>query len=401
MPCPSSHPPRPGGPPAGRPAGDRRVRRRRLLAAGLAAVAGACGVVASPALADDRGPATSEHRQAVGDVVAAGAPGAAVLVRDGDRTTRLASGLGRVDPPAAMRVADRARIGGMTKSFSATVVLQLAAEHRLRLADPVERWLPGVLANGDAVTLRQLLNHTSGVFNYSADPRVVAPYEAGDLTHVQDPAFALQVAVEHGPQFPPGTQLDYSNTNTLLLAMVVERVTGRPFADELRSRIFVPLGLRHTSYETASEIVGPHTHGYIVSPDGAFDVTPLSPTFFGPAGAILSNADDVARFYRALLGGRLLPAEQLRAMRTIDPVATGGVPDAGILGGGWGLGLLRERFPCGPAWGHDAENPGYMTAAWNSRDGDRQVVVAVNTNQDHDGPVSAAMRELLTLAYCD
>jgi len=321
-------------------------------------------------------------------------------VRDGDRSVRLASGLGRIEPPAPMRGHDRTRIGGMTKSFTATVVLQLVAEGRLRLGDRVERWLPGVLANGDAVTLRQLLNHTSGVFNYTADPRVLAPYEAGDLTHVVDPAFALLVAVEHGPQFEPGTQLDYSNTNTLLLAMVVERVTGRPFADELRSRIFVPLGLRHTSYETASEISGPHTHGYVGSPDAPFDVTALSPTLFGPAGAILSNADDVARFYRALLGGRLLPDEQLRAMRTIDPVATGGLPDAGILGGGWGLGLLREQFPCGTAWGHDAENPGYMTAAWNSRNGDRQVVVAVNTNQDHDGPVSAAMRDLLALAYC-
>ena len=90
----------------------------------------------------------------------------------------------------------------------------------------------------------------------------------------------------------------------------------------------------------------------------------------------------------------------LAAMQTIDPVATGGVPDAGILGGGWGLGLLRERFPCGVAWGHDAENPGYMTAAWSSENGRRQVVVVVNSNLDHDEPVSRAMRELLTTAYC-
>ena len=120
----------------------------------------------------------------------------------------------------------------------------------------------------------------------------------------------------------------------------------------------------------------------------------------GEAGAIVSTAADVARFYRALLGGQLLAPAQLAAMRTIDPVATGGVPDAGLLGGGWGLGLLRERFPCGVALGHDAENPGYMTAAWNSPDGTRQVVAVVNRNHTHDEPVSRALRRVLVQAYC-
>ena len=103
----------------------------------------------------------------------------------------------------------------------------------------------------------------------------------------------------------------------------------------------------------------------------------------------------------ALLQGSLLSDELLASMMTIDPVATGGVPDAGILGGGWGLGLLREEFPCGVAWGHDSETPGYMTAAWNSEDGQRQVVVIVNSHFfDHDQPVSEAMRNLLVTAYC-
>jgi D-alanyl-D-alanine carboxypeptidase len=87
-------------------------------------------------------------------------------------------------------------------------------------------------------------------------------------------------------------------------------------------------------------------------------------------------------------------------MRTIDPVATGGIPDAGILGGGWGLGLLRESFPCGEAWGHDSESLGYMTAAWTNRSATRQVVVFVNSNDDHDAPVSRAMRDVLITAYC-
>jgi D-alanyl-D-alanine carboxypeptidase len=149
-----------------------------------------------------------------------------------------------------------------------------------------------------------------------------------------------------------------------------------------------------------SDIDGPHTHGYLFLDQGRFDVTPWSPSGFAAAGAILSNADDVARFYRALLHGRLLPTVLLKEMRTIDPVATGGVPDAGILGGGWGLGLLREQFPCGKAWGHDAENPGYMTAAWNSKHATRQVVVVVNSTSPTTNRSAARCADVLATAYC-
>ena len=325
-----------------------------------------------------------------------------MLVRVGDRTIRLSSGNGNLSPETPMRVGDRSRIGGVTKTFTAAVVLQLVDEGKLRLSDTLEQWLPGVISNGGAISIRQLLNHTSGIADYAQDPSVLAPYEAGDLTHVFDPRQGVQVAADHGPLFAPGTGFAYSNTNYLLLAMIVEKITGHSIGSELRDRIFEPLGLRHTSYPTSSRISGAYTHGYLfLGAPPLMDVTPFSPTFYGASGAILSNADDVARFYRALLRGRLFAPGLLTAMKTIDPVATGGVPDAGILGGGWGLGLLREEFPCGEAWGHDTEIPGYMTAAWSSKDGNRQVVVVVNSNFSHDEPVSQAMRELLVTAYCN
>lgn len=187
----------------------------------------------------------------------------------------------------------------------------------------------------------------------------------------------------------------------LLLAMIVERITGQPIELQLRNRIFRPLGLERTSYTSSSRIVGSHAHGYLMLDDQTrYDVTDWSPTVFGAAAAILTSADDLAHFYRELLRGRLVRPNVLDAMTTIDPVATGGIPDAGSLGGGWGLGILRENMPCGEAWGHDAENPGYMTAAWNSRDATRQVVVIVNSNHSHDEPVSEKMRKVITLAYC-
>jgi D-alanyl-D-alanine carboxypeptidase len=369
-----------------------------MLVACLASIAGIACLV-PPSLAA-KGPAeqTAELQRALDQVVAAGAPGAVVLVRDGNRTTRLASGVGNLDPMTPIRVADPSRIGGVTKSFTATVVLQLVGEEKLALGDTVEQWLPGVISNGDAISIRQLLNHTSGIDDFTADPAYLAPYMEGNLTYIFDLSTLAQIAADHGPLFAPGSALSYSNTNYLLLGMIVEAATGNTIGSELRMRIFEPLDLRHTSYATSAQIDESHTHGYFFLDEGPFDVTPWTPV--GAGGAILSNAGDVTVFYRALLQGRLLPNKLLKEMQTIDPVATGGVPDAGILGGGWGLGLLRETLPCGKAWGHDSENPGYMTAAWNSKNGDRQVVVVANTHQDHDGPVSTAMREVLTTAYC-
>ncbi|MBM2614659.1 beta-lactamase family protein [Actinoplanes sp. LDG1-06] len=373
----------------------------RTRRAAVACLAGLTLFTSAPAFsaAAAVSPTPAQIQRLLDQVVAAGAPGAIAVVRTGGRTIRLAAGRSVLDPAAPMRPGLRSRFGGVTKSYTATVVLQLVAEHRLSLGDTVERRLPGVLPNGGAITIRQLLNHTSGVFDYVQDPRTLAPYLAGDLTRIFDPRDGLRYAAEHGPLFPPGTGLAYSNTNSLLLAMIVESVTGRSFATELRRRLFVPLGLAGADYPDSSPIAGPHVHGY--TPDAPpMDITALSPTLYGASGALVSNAEDVARFFRALLRGQLLPARVLAQMKTIDPVATGGTPDSGILGGGWGLGLLRESFPCGTAWGHDSEIPGYTTAAWSSPDADRQVVVVVNSFYDHDAPVNQALRRLLITAMC-
>jgi D-alanyl-D-alanine carboxypeptidase len=384
-----------------RPSGQRGGKLLVALACLVGVVA-----VATPTLAAgghrDSIKETTELQRTLDEVVAAGAPGAVALVRDGTRTIRLSSGEGNLEPSSPMQVGDLSRIGGVTKSFTATVVLQLVGEGKVALDDTVEQLLPGVIPNGDDITVRQLLNHTSGIYDYAQDPAVLAPYSEGDLTHVFDPQQGVQVAADHEPMFAPGTALGYSNTNYLLLGMIVEGATGQSIGAELQARIFEPLGLRHTSYPTSSEMPGSYTHGYLlVEGPPLVDVTQFSPTVLGASGAILSNATDVARFYRALLSGRLLRPDLLEAMQSIDPVATGGIPDAGILGGGWGLGLLREELPCGEAWGHDSENPGYMTAAWNSKDGGRQIVVVVNRAFDHDDPVSEAMRKVLVTGYCD
>jgi hypothetical protein len=124
--------------------------------------------------------------------------------------------LGNLAPKTPIRVGDRTRIGGVTKSFTATVVLQLVGEGKLALDDTVEQWLPGVIPNGAAISVRQLLNHTSGMFDYAKDPRVLGPYFEdfpNNLTMIFDPHEGVRIAAEHGPQFAPGTGWSYSNTN--------------------------------------------------------------------------------------------------------------------------------------------------------------------------------------------
>jgi D-alanyl-D-alanine carboxypeptidase len=187
-------------------------------------------------------------QRALDRIVAAGAPGAVVLVRDGDRIVRLSSGRGNLDPRTPIQVNDRYRIGGLTKTFTATVVLQLVGEGSVALDDTLEEWVPGAISNGEEITLTQLLNHTSGIYDYASDPEVLAPYQAGDFTLIFDPDEGIRVADEHGPLFDPGTDLAYSNTNYLLLAKIVEAATGNSCASELQGRIFEPLELNHTSY---------------------------------------------------------------------------------------------------------------------------------------------------------
>jgi D-alanyl-D-alanine carboxypeptidase len=354
----------------------RRTTYKLFSIAGIVfaaiAVAGANGAVSTEASAkQDRGPALQHE---LDQLTAAGAPGAVLLVRDRDRALRLASGLADVAHKRAMRPGDRFRTASLTKSYVATVVLQLVGEGRLSLEDSIDDHLPGLVPGGDRITIRQLLNHTSGVFDLENDTRVLKPYLRSNLGYHWPPRRLVQIAVSHKPLFKPGARYSYSNTNYLVAGLIVQAVTKHSLGEELRRRIFRPLGLRATTFPTTPRMPNPHAHGYYVpGKPPALDVTGLSP-FPWAAGAIVSTAGDVATFYRALFSGRLLKPELLRAMETT--VAEGRKVD--IPGQRAGLGL--ERFPtrCGHAWGHNGVFPGYFVYAFSSRDGRRQAVLMVN-----------------------
>jgi D-alanyl-D-alanine carboxypeptidase len=340
-----------------------------VLVGGLVAaavVASSQFVAAAVAASPSSGSLGSKLRAEMNQLVAAGVPGVVVLIHRDDRTLRLAGGYSDRATRTAMSVRDRFRIGSVTKSFVATVVLQLVGEGKLSLDDPVEHWLPGLVPHGEDINIRDLLSHRSGLFDYLNDQRVLRPYLAGDFGYAWTPRRLVAISASHKPLFSPGARFSYSNTNYILLGLIVEAATGHPLAAELRRRIFAPLGLHSTSFPASPSINGAHAHGYLVTGKNKLqDVTGVSPSYAWAAGGITSTADDIAKFYAALLGGRLLKPELLREMETTREH--------------YGLGLYQTPGPCGPLWGHDGAIAAYLTLAFNSKDGTKQMVVLVNS----------------------
>jgi D-alanyl-D-alanine carboxypeptidase len=335
----------------------------------------------------------------VEDLVAAGAPGAVLLVRDGAKSSTYTAGVADLATGRPIRAGDRYRIASLTKTFTATVVLQLVAEGKLRMSDSIERWLPGLVPNGRNITIHQLLGHTSGLFDFENDPRFIEPYLNGDLGYFRSAEARLALATSHDPLYPPGqtTTSTYSNTNYTILGLIVEAATHKSIGSQLRRRIFEPLKLSATTFPVRqTDIEGSHAHGYfLLGQPPLADVTEFSPSIAGAGGAIVSTGADVATFYRTLLSGGLLEPAQLKAMKTTLP--TKGDVD----GVRYGLGLMRIPSSCGPAWGHSGGFPGYLTYALSSAAGDRQSILMVNIDPSAmpEGGMPLFFKAL-TAGYC-
>ena len=362
--------------PQGRPPGRARWR---LLGAGTAIVAGAVIAAAAPAAASIAAAKPTPRpglRGAIEQIVDDGVPGAIGLARHGGRVVAAASGAADLASGQPMAVADRVRAGSITKTMVATVVLQLAAEHRLHLSDSIARWLPGLVPGGQAITLQELLQHTSGIYDYVNDPGFL-PAVAADPDRVWPPRALIAIAAAHPPLFPPGTKFAYSNTDYLLLGLVIEKITGHPLGRELADRIFAPLRMAHTTFPVSQVIPpAPYAHGYwfhLPGAPGPLDVTQTSPSIGWAAGGVVSTAGDLARFYIALLSGQLLPPRQLDQMLTTIPVPR-------RPGNRYGLGILSVRTPCGTAWGHAGDFPGYYSNVFTARGGARQAIVLANSD---------------------
>lgn len=271
----------------------------------------------------------------------------------------------RADAAGEAVVGGHFRIGSATKTFVATVVLQLVDEGRVGLDDPVDRYVAGV-PKGDLITVRQVLNHTSGLYDYAHEEGYSTNrWRGADRFRTYQPRQLLDVAFAGTPYFEPGEGWHYSNTNYIVAGMLIERVTGRTYGDEVRSRILRPLGLTRTTVPGWwPGLPLPHARGYTEVDGRLVDATLMNPTLDWAAGEMISTADDLNRFFDALLGGRLTSAASLAEMRrTVD--------DTGTIFA-YGLGLQRFDLPCGRSvWGHGGELIGYLTYATRADDGTR------------------------------
>ena len=375
--------------------------RAGTLATGCASIAVLALALVGPAVSatpTTTASTTSELQRALDQLVAAGVPGAVVLARQGNHTTLLASGYGNLKQKTRLRTSDRFRVGSITKTFVATLVLQLVGEGKLSLDDTVEQRLPGVIPHGQSINIRELLNMTSGLFDYlnDGDTTVDDKLLAGHLTYRWSPLELIAISNKHKPRFAPGTAWEYCSTCYVLLGLIVEKRTGHPLAAELKRRIFVPAGLTATSFDTEPQIAGAHAHGYeLLGKPPLTDVSILSPSHGWAAGALVSNAHDLARFYRALYRGQLLSPALVKQMQTTVPV----VPGAKTFG--YGQGLFKQPMGCGTAFGHPGAIPGFLADAWTSKDGNRQAVLLVNIGEhSRSAKASALLRHTLETAYC-
>ena len=379
----------------------RRLGRRLAIPGSILACLGAAALVAASAAAQST---TTTDTHATGlqrdldALVAAGAPGAILLVRNGTHTVRFTAGVSDIAHKTPIAAGDHFKIASLTKTYTATVVLQLVGEGKLSLDDSVQRRLPGVVPNGSKITIRQLLNHTSGLSDFETDPRYLKPYLAGNLAHYWSPRQLVQLGVSHKPLFAPGRGWSYSNTNYVVAQLIVERTTGKTLGAELKRRIFQPLHLDQTTYPTTPGLPNPYVHGYMLLGNPPLtDMTRLSPSLAPGSGGIVSTVGDIADFYRSLFSGRLLEPAQLQAMKTTVSERTGKPVTSGS---GYGLGIGRTGSSCG-GWGHTGELPGYDTSMAFTEDGRRQVVLMMNQDATTLAkPAYALYLRLMQKAFC-
>ncbi|MFE4977840.1 serine hydrolase domain-containing protein [Kitasatospora sp. NPDC056651] len=379
----------------------RPRRGRRALAAAVATVA--AGVVAATALAPTAAFAGGKPDSVQSSLNALvkddGLPAALASVKGRDgRTRTYTAGVGDLATGAKVPMDGQIRAGSNTKTFTAVVILQLVAEGKIGLDASVDTYLPGLLRgdgiDGRNITVRQLLQQTSGLPDYMNAP------ELSDFVPIQyryfEPRDLLDGALAQKASFPPGTDWAYSNTNYVVAGLIVQKVTGRPAGEEITKRVIDRIGLRHTYFPAPGDtrIHEAHPKGYLRNSLDAplIDYTEMDSSMAWTSGAVVSTNTDLNTFFTAILDGRLLPAAQLAEMRTTVP--------AEYLGPGvrYGLGLQSKPLSCGGLlWGHGGTTPGYRSRDGVTEDG-RAATITVTSVPEAVG--AQHMADALDTALC-
>ena len=358
----------PDSPEAAGTGGVRPDRRRsvvwRVLAVPVAAAIALGAVGGAASAAPSKGEAESLKSRAQG-LVEAGYPAALAAVTDGKgESAGVAVGKGNLETGQAPPMDGEVRVGSNTKTFVAVVVMQMVQEGKVGLDEPIETYLPGLIRgegiDGSKITVRQLLQHTSGLPDF--DETLFGTTDVFQYRyHYVTPRDVLDSALSKQAQFEPGTQWKYTNTNYIVLGMLIERVSQRPVGEQIDERIVKKLGLSHTYFPAPGEekIRGTHPRGYHLNGEGKLeDITEMDPAWGWAAGAMVSTPSELNTFFQAVLDGRLL------TQSSIDEMKNGAVDASSYLGSGtvYGLGLIGRSLSCGgTAWGHGGTIPGYQT----------------------------------------
>jgi D-alanyl-D-alanine carboxypeptidase len=308
-------------------------------------------------------------------MTAAGVPGAIIGIWGPDGTYVRVFGVADKTTRAPMKADFYSRIGSVTKTFTVTGVLQLADQGKFGLDDPIAKFVDGV-PQGDKITLRQLARMQSGLFNYSESTAFQQAMFA-DPRRAFTPHELLNYAFAQPNRFPPGDGFEYCNTNTVLLGLVVEKVSGQSLHSYIQDHIVTPLGMSHTSFPTTNAFPEPHPQGYTVqTADGKeAAATDWNPSWGWAAGAMISTLDDMRIWAPALATGKLL-TPQMQAQR-LQTVGSPGMPPQD----GYGLGI----FNLGGWIGHNGSLPGYQTVAVYLPQKQTTLVILINTDIEYQG----------------
>ncbi|MGW4080693.1 serine hydrolase domain-containing protein [Streptomyces asiaticus] len=318
---------------------------------------------------------------------------------------------------------DRFRVGSNTKTVTATLVLQQVAENKISLDDTVEKWLPGLVESGEDITVRMLLNHTSGLGDFLLTPEFL-PSLTGQEKRTWTPQELLAITPGQDPPAEPGEKYSYSNANYEALGLILEKATGSSLTELIKEKITGPLGMKDsylatnadwdtdettekqhvTGYEPDAERLRAILSGTVDLPEGVgfagpersgdnIDTSAIDPSWSWAAGGMVSTARDWQTFLTALNSGELLPMAQMKQMRT-----TVNAPEEG---GGYGLGLMKVDTACGTVWGHTGGLPGYSSEIYTDASGRRSVAVLTSTNFGiKEEKAATANKALVEAASC-
>jgi D-alanyl-D-alanine carboxypeptidase len=304
-------------------------------------------------------------------------PGVAVLVQRGKRTTFLRRGKANLETGARPTKRQHYRIASMAKAFNGAVALKLIARGKLRPNDTVADVLgPDLLPQAEDVTLAQALQHTAGLPDYIHQDAFINEL-INNPTQYMTPLELLDFVKGVDPEFGPGERYAYSDTDNIVVGLMAEAVTGKPYEELLERHVYRPAGLKRTSLPDTVEMPKPYMHGYEIDPhDPPEDVSEfINPALAWASGGIVSNLVDVNRFFRAYVGGKLFNAKAKRVQRKWV-IGSSSPPGPGRNRAG--LGLFRYRTHCGTMFGHTGSFPGYRLFAAADRTGRRSVVFTVN-----------------------